>query len=243
MKRIATLIVLVVGLAGCGSSTGTPSATMPGASAAAAASASGSPATGEADDALASFYRLAESDDNAFHLRQEGRARTGDEEADFTYDLDVSGKDAAGSLEIAGETLSLVILGDDAWVKQNDDDWTATSREAINGDEIVDVFRYAGAPGDLEFVEAVEADGGQELRFRAVRPIPYETAQIREAGGEGTLDSLDLYLAPDGTPLRMEFEFEATVPQSEGETEVSGDSTIEFTNWGEPVEIEPPAGS
>jgi hypothetical protein len=227
-------------LGACGSSAASASPAPVGSPAATIGSPSGNAAE-EAETALTAFAAIADSDANAFNLVQEGAVRAGGDEAGFAYDLHVDGKDAKGSLDVAGETLSLVLLGEDAWVQQGGA-WQATTRSAINGDDIVDIFRYVGEVHDLELVEASGSGDAREFHFTAAGPLPYETAQIREAGGEGALTSLDVYLRPDGTPVRMEFEFEATAASPGGAPmELSGDSTITFSNWGEPVDIEAPA--
>ncbi|MEW5990981.1 MAG: hypothetical protein AB1736_06500 [Chloroflexota bacterium] len=252
-RRLATaaavLAATMVVLAGCGQ-TASPSPAPATASPTPAATDSAPPGTATpaapdagAEAALDAFFAtVAEPEALSFHLRQEATLETGGVPfITAEYDLDVAGTAFAGAASAGGlgsqVEFELVLVGDRAWIKVDDGDWTETDPAALGPEDIVDVWRYVAPRVDLEFEGRDEAGN---LRFRSTTPMPYETGSMRESGMTGQITGQVLVLTPAGVPVGLELAIEAAGAIGEQELDFAGTTTIEFSRWGEPITIEPP---
>jgi hypothetical protein len=187
---------------------------------------------------LDAFFDMQTDPELSFRVVQEGSFRSGEIPlGDFRYEIARSGRDAEATGSVAGQELEIVIVDDEAWVRTGDA-WTATTREAISGDDIVDVLRYTGDRDDFVFV-GLEGDGS--YRYAAVRDLPYETSAMRDSGAEGAIDAMTLVIDENGEPVRMTFSFHAEQPTGQGGSiPIEGDSTLTFSDWRGPIAIEAP---
>lgn len=224
-SRLAMLLVLAVVQGAC--SLGSPASAVPSAPTEAAAS-------------LAAYFERIAAPDQSFHVSQTAPIKINGISAGLAqYELDVSGDDFAGEIDVAGQHVELVAVGDSMWVKV-DDAWTKAPRDDSLVKEIVDVFRYAGQPSDLVWADSLPDNGRPQHHFRAVRDLPYQTGMMRDQGITGTITEFDLYVTPDGTPLKFTFSSTADM-DAKGRTQtVETDSIVSVTRFGEAITITAP---
>ncbi len=155
-----------------------------------------------------------------------------------TMDGDISGEDVAFvlSIGIGGEevTQELRVLGDTAWVRQ-DDEWISAPRRTVDATVagLLDNIRVVEDPSQLRYVGPETIDGQALHRLAAVGEVPYLPA----SGGTGRYEALDVWIEEDGTPVLVRGRF--TAEDAAGNVG-SGSTEIRFSAFGDPVEIEPP---
>ena len=200
------------------------------------------PYADEAQAAKSAFATLIAKPGLSFHLEQAlNIVQKSGQSADYTYVLDVSGKDVKAVIDAADTTIDLVILDHATWARERGQKWQRGKRAndaTIKG--IVDVWRYVGPIDQLEYVGRV--DGTPErYRYRTTALIPYHTAVMDQLGFPGTIDGLELVLDGDGTPVEFQFHA-ASRPTSGGMADMAFDMTskLEFSRVGKPVTITAP---
>jgi len=192
--------------------------------------------------ALAAFGELATRDDLSFHLAQVASASaSGSTLMDVSYELDVSDGDFAGTARAGGTTIQLVYVDGITWAKSSGKPWKKSA--AMTPDSVADIlapWKYLGPIEDLEFV-ARDPANPDRLEYRSTSDIPYQTADMERQGMQGTIDSLSLFLAPDGTPI--EFRLHAIAAYTSGalaERKVDIQTAVDISRFGEPTTIKPP---
>ena len=182
-------------------------------------------------------------EDLSFHVSQQGRLESSGRPAvTILLELDVAGRDMSGHITAitGGQSLDfdLVVIGQEAWVRI-DGPWALTTREAVAADETLDPWRYLGNPIDFRFVSGRCSTGGQ-LHFRSSARLPYRTASMT-ADTTASITQADLYLRPDGVPLRVDFLIEAERSVASQVVQLTGSTTVRFSNWGVTLEILEPS--
>lgn len=174
------------------------------------------------------------------HLDQVGTVSAGGQDATVEMSADFSGDDARILLTITAigqaNEQEIVTIGDKTWVRSGDSAFVTVPGATLGStmEALYKSARLVDDPESLRFV-GVETIDGQELRhLTAVGTIPYEPS----SGGTGQYDVFDLWTLEDGTPVIARTEFSATDAAGNA---ASGATDFEFSNWGGPITIEPPA--
>ena len=158
----------------------------------------------------------------------------------FDYTLDVSGADFAAAIHATTVDVQIVALGDKMWTKQGAADWKAATPNDSIVEDIVSVFRYAGAPEDLVYVETSTTSGQTVHRFRNAAPLPYQTASMRASGTTGTIPQITLSNTDAGIPLGFAFTTTAETTVNGTKQKIESASVIEITKFGEKIAIKAP---
>lgn len=220
IRQTAASLVLVVLVAACAPA-GPPAPTGPGSE--------------QAADVLRAFADQTANPNRSFHLVQTGSVSVGIRTIQVTYELDAAGEDVSGVLKVDAQVVQVRVVDGRAFANAGGG-WQSMPADSDLTRDVLDVFRYVGDSSNLRFVERIDEPGGPAFWFRAVNPIPYQTAQMRELGLTGSILELDFHVRGDGVPLRIDFVSKA----EQGNTEVDARSHIEFSRWGEPIVIEAP---
>lgn len=256
-RPLLGLVVPLLVLAACGGTTSaspTPphaatGATVPSASpptsaapsSVAASTAAGGEPTPEAAAALAAYFEAIAKPGQSFHLTQASDVTiNGVSGGTFDYSLDVSGADFAAVIHAPAVDVQIVALGDKMWTKQGAADWKAAAPNDAVVEDIVSVFRYAGGPEDLVFVETSSAGGQTVHRFRNAAPLPYQTASMRASGTTGSIPQITLSITDAGIPLGFAFTTTAETTVNGTKQTIESASVIEITKFGEKIAINAP---
>jgi hypothetical protein len=258
-RPLVALTVPIVVLVACGGTSPSPaasvvaSATVPTASSTATATATAAPSsaapstaagqepTPEAAAALAAYFKAIAEPGQSFHLTQAADVSiNGVSGGTFDYSLDVSGADFAAVIHATGVDVQIVALGDKMWTKQGTADWKAAAPDDAIVQDIVSVFRYAGGPEDLVFVETSTVNGQTVHRFQNAAPLPYQTASMRESGTIGSIPQITLSITDAGVPLGFAFSTTAETTVNGTKQTIESASIIEITRFGEKIAIKAP---
>jgi hypothetical protein len=196
-----------------------------------------------AADALRAFIARSAMSDASFHLEQRATMKTGTQKVlDAAYGLDVAGSDFAGTIAVGGQTAHLRSVDGRVWYSPDGATWTEGDPiDAATSADILSPWSYLGPLDELRFLsrDPVNLDNFQ---FRNDGPIPYATDAMRRLDIDGTIDQLNFIVDPSGAPVTIALHASAT-PSSgplEGK-EVDIFTAIDFTRFGEPISIVPPA--
>ena len=236
LGRAVCAAALVFVLAACGSGAGTASAPV-------TASPPGSQDASGANLARALVEKLL-SDPFIAHVEQVANATSTSGgttvEVDATLSIDVSGSNTAFSVTVVGGGQDLqadmVLLDDSAFGRQDGGAWEEIDPSSVRGslDGLFAAMRLVEDPADLAYAGIESVDGRDLHRLTAVTEIPYNPA----GGGTGQYDRFDIWVEADGTPVLFKSAFSAVGPNGEV---VAGETDLEFSNFGGPIEIVAPA--
>ena len=257
-RIIASLLLTIALVAGCGGAAASVAPSVAPSSAAPSPTATPTPAPtaaptaaptpvpsvavtpADAAAALESYMALATAPDRSFHLHQTGSvAIDGTTVGQVAYDLDVAQGDMAATGSALGQTFAITSVGDRMWVSQGGE-WTETPRDDAALNEVLDVFRYTGDPKQLGFVETTTLDDVTVHTFANLVPIPYQTGTMKTMGIVGSIPDLQLVIAADGVPQTIHFATTAEITSGSGTQLVETDSTVEFTEFGKKITIKAP---
>jgi hypothetical protein len=231
LAMLAMLGCLVLAACG-GGSTATP-----GPSAAASVQVSG-------DEVIDAFLEVVK--DPAFTTETEMTAimTSGGIRIRVEAEGNLAGHDAQMTMRLSqgqiGFDLEMILLGDFAYVRALEGEWTEVDRDAVNtGGAQIDSFEFLTEPGDLEY-DGTAMRGGERVHVLVnAGPIRY----LGPSSAEGNVGLLEILVREDGTPISLSYRVEATTLDLNGvEIRAVGDVEQIFTSVGEPTTIEPPAG-
>jgi hypothetical protein len=216
IARIALLALVALALAGCGGGGGGDDNGV---------------AEKSADEIVADSLAAAKSADS---VHVEGSISSGDQPISIDMHL-AADKGAAGTVEIDGKPVQVVVVGDKAYLKAEDDFWEqfggAAVAQLING-------RWLVAPTSTAAFASFTAFTDIDQLFQGVLG---DTSTDLEKGDETSVDGTDaialtdpskdgtLYVATEGEPYPLKIEGN---DQNEG--------SISFTDWNEGVELDEP---
>jgi hypothetical protein len=190
--------------------------------------------TEEAAAVLRAYASKTADPGRSFHLSQRGTVSVMGRTFLLHHELDVSGNNLRGTHNIDAAPAEIIVLDGRAFTKSGGE-WGGGHQSDL-ADDILDVFRYAGDGADLRFVEPLEEAGETVFHYRTIKPVPYQNAEIRRLGQPGSIDELELFVRPDGVPVRILFRSN----QGEPRRAVVTQATVDFSRWGEPISIEAP---
>jgi hypothetical protein len=234
-RRFPTMLALLacLALAACGGG----STATPGASAAASVQVSG-------DEVIDAFLEVVK--DPGFTTETEMTATMTSSGIRIRVQAEgsLAGHDAQMTMRLSqgqiGFDLEMILLGDFAYVRALEGEWTEVDRDAVNtGGAQIDSFEFLTEPGDLEY-DGTAMRGGERVHVLVnAGPIRY----LGPSSAEGNVGLLEILVREDGTPISLSYRVEATTLDLNGvEIRAVGDVEQSFTSVGEPTTIEPPAG-
>ena len=227
-RRLIAGLLVALAVMACGSSTA-------------------SPATGSETHPIAEALVAAlASDPLSTHLEQTAVASTTDGTSTASVDVnlvgDISGEDVAvhitgtsGELDIDQD---VVVIGDDAYARDHGGAWASAPRAALESTitGIFDSVRLVDDPAALTYVGVESVDGRDLHHLTASGTIPYTPA----SGGTGSYDTFDIFVEEDGTPVKLDATFSAVDASGNN---VTGELSLAFSNFGDPIEIAVPEGA
>ena len=155
----------------------------------------------------------------------------------ISLDVTVSGENGKGSITAEGQTVELIRVNNDVYMKAGEGFWNM-----VAGDDrspaIASVLkdRWVKVPADEGFAELANLFNPDRLLPSAGPATKGQTKTINGISAIGLTDSVDtgegvIYVATQGEPYPLRLEGPA------------GEGAIDFTDWNAPVEITaPPAG-
>jgi hypothetical protein len=159
------------------------------------------PHPAEADAAVRAFGALKARQDLTFHvvetLSTTGAGGLG------TITIDVAGSDLSAIVKPAGGTsVEIRHIGAVTFARVGKGKWRAGAADERVLDEITDPWLFLCWLDALEYTGPADkpADG---LAFACADPYTYQSPTMRSDGKVGRVESLELVLKPDGTPVRM----------------------------------------
>ena len=205
--------------------------------------------TANGDQVVAAFFDLTQDEDLTFHVEIDGQidvaAAESDEEesVDLGADLDVAGDDSVGEVtfDVGVEiTVDVLILDGEGYTQSPQGEWEAVPNFAAQAQAPVNPFTRLESEEDVQYIGPSE-EGLHQLRTDVWMGADPESLQSQGwEDVEFTEQSTDIYVAADGTPVRMEFVGDATGVYRGQDAEVHFDVDYEFSDVGEPVEIPEP---
>lgn len=182
-----------------------------------------------------------QSDPLIVHVEQVGTASAAGQEVSFESSSDFSGPDFRVVFAITAGVQSteqeIIVVGETAWARAGEDGSLTSVPVAALAATIEGLYKAVRLVDDPQALRHVgpETIDGQELQhLTAVGFIPYQPA----GGGTGQYDVFDLWVLADGTPVIARTEFSATDLTG---LDASGTTDFEFSKFGGPITIEPPA--
>ena len=204
-------------------------------------------ATPGGDAVIAAFLEKVQRDDLTFHTVADAviETRVGDEEetAEFSADLDISGDDAVGEVTVdigPNITVDVLIRDGEAYAETTPGDWQPIPDFEEQGQAPLNPFERLEGTEDLEY-RGRSDNGIHTLRTTVWLGADPESLEAQGWENVEFADHLtDIYVTDDGTPVRMEFEGNATGDYRGEPAEVHFDVDYEFSHVGQPVEIPEP---
>jgi hypothetical protein len=175
----------------------------------------------------------------SYHERQDGQMWLGDATlGTFKWDADVSDDRIHFRGTVLGIREERITIGDASWVKRRTR-WVESNDDPGFRTRIEDYEALKEGGADVELVETYRQGGQWIYHLRSTTPEAYDF-EFDEDSVTGSLTQLDVLLREDGTPYRIEFEFEATASEGGLRVRVRVVSRSDFTRFGEEIVIEPP---
>ena len=199
------------------------------------------------DAVIDAFLGKVTRDDFTFHAVQEGtievRGENDEETVEISAEMDVSGEDAVGEVtfDVGAEiTIDVLLVDGEGYTQGPGGDWETIPGFAEQPQTPVNPFVRLESAEDLEYVERTD-DGLHHLTTDVW--MGGDAESLESQGWEDVEfsdHSADIYVTDDGTPVRMEFEGNATGDYRGDPAEVHFDVDYEFSDVGQPVEIPEP---
>ena len=151
--------------------------------------------------------------------------------SEIRYDL----KQSSGT-RLGKGTVKVVLIGSKVWTKVDRKAWKKEPPDDLLATNVTEIFKFITDRRKLDYVGADIVNAESVYHLKNHEPIAYQTHDLSDAHTTGSITSLDIYVTPDGVPIRVDFENSFPLTG----LRVTGQNVVRFSRFGTPVKIAPP---